>query len=256
MSRSNHSLKFRDRRTNTTHTIALYTTKEECNSGNRWLPMLIDSHILFMPLTYYLGSTAGGGTPLRTLKNNKTYQILQNGEFYLKIQQTPNQTITLHVGGQSWTDENEHWFPYGTPWTATIVGQDGYNPGALSVSSGTLTNNDVIINASSASLAWISCTLDIISTGGIKTRRYRGQNLTPNPINNILFNSFDASQASGIINVYTQNGGNHLITMIINGNTLNVQLLNNRGTIHGVSSVVNYFKEHVNQTVPIQILVH
>lgn len=153
MSRSNHSLKFLDRRTNTTHTIALYTTKEECNSGNRWLPMLIDNHILFMPLTYYLGSTAGGSTPLRILKNNKTYQIVQNGEFYLKIQQSPNQTITLHAGGQSWTDENEHWFPYGTPWTATIVGHDGYNTGALNVSSGTLTNNDTTITATAATLA-------------------------------------------------------------------------------------------------------
>ena len=115
--------------------------------------MLIDNHILFMSLTYYLGSSAGGGTPLRTLKNNKTYQIVQNGEFYLKIQQTPNQTITLHVGGQSWTDENEHWFPYGTPWAATIVGHDGYNTGALNVSSGTLTNNDVTLTATAATLA-------------------------------------------------------------------------------------------------------
>lgn len=153
MSRSNHSLKFFDRRTNATHTIALYTTKEECNSSNMGLPTLIDNHILFMPLTYSLGNAAGGSTALRILKNNKTYQILQNGEFYLKIHQSPNQTITLHVGGQSWTDENEHWFPYGTQWTATIVGHDGYNPGALNVSSGTLTDNKVTITATAATLA-------------------------------------------------------------------------------------------------------
>lgn len=153
MSRSNHSLKFLDRRTNTTHTIALYTTKEECNSGNRWLPMLIDNHILFMPLTYYLGSTAGGSTPLRILKNNKTYQIIQNGEFYLKIQQSPNQTITLHAGGQSWTDENEHWFPYGTPWHATVSGHSGWDVGALNAADGTLINSDIVITASPATLA-------------------------------------------------------------------------------------------------------
>lgn len=153
MSRSNHSLKFLDRRTNTTHTIALYTTKEECNSGNRWLPMLIDNHILFMPLTYYLGSTAGGSTPLRILKNNKTYQIVQNGEFYLKIQQSPNQTITLHAGGQSWTDENEHWFPYGTPWHATVSGHSGWDVGALNAADGTLINSDIVITASPATLA-------------------------------------------------------------------------------------------------------
>lgn len=153
MSRSNHSLKFLDRRTNTTHTIALYTTKEECNSGNRWLPMLIDNHILFMPLTYYLGSAAGGSTPLRILKNNKTYQIIQNGEFYLKIQQSPNQTITLHAGGQSWTDENEHWFPYGTPWHATVSGHSGWDVGALNAADGTLINSDIVITASPATLA-------------------------------------------------------------------------------------------------------
>lgn len=166
MSRSNHSLKFLDRRTNTTHTIALYTTKEECNSGNRWLPMLIDNHILFMPLTYYLGSTAGGSTPLRTLKNNKVYQILQNGEFYLKIQQPPNQTITVHVGGQSWTDENEHWFPYGTQWHATVSGHSGWNAGVLNATEGTLINSDVILLASPATLAIPSGSL-VVSASGV-----------------------------------------------------------------------------------------
>lgn len=165
MSRSNHSLKFLDRRTNTTHTIALYTTKEECNSGNRWLPMLIDNHIFFMPLTYYLGSTAGGSTPLRTLKNNKVYQILQNGEFYLKIQQSPNQTITVHVGGQSWTDENEHWFPYGTQWHATVSGHSGWNAGTLNVIDGTLINSDIVITASPATLAIPSGSLLIPASG-------------------------------------------------------------------------------------------
>lgn len=115
--------------------------------------MLIDNHILFMPLTYYLGSTAGGSTPLRILKNNKTYQIIQNGEFYLKIQQSPNQTITLHAGGQSWTDENEHWFPYGTPWHATVSGHSGWDVGALNAADGTLINSDIVITASPATLA-------------------------------------------------------------------------------------------------------
>lgn len=153
MSRSNHSLKIFDRRTNATHTIALYTTKEECNSSNMGLPTLIDNHILFMPLTYSLGNAAGGSTALRILKNNKTYQILQNGEFYLKIQQSPNQTITLHVGGQSWTDENEHWFPYGTQWHATVSGHSGWSAGALNATDGTLINSDIVITASPATLA-------------------------------------------------------------------------------------------------------
>lgn len=128
--------------------------------------MLIDSHILFMPLTYYLGSTAGGNTPLRTLKNNKTYQILQNGEFYLKIQQNPNQTITLHVGGQSWTDENEHWFPYGTSWHASVSGHSGWDAGVLNATEGTLINSDVILLASPATLAIPSGSL-VVSASGV-----------------------------------------------------------------------------------------
>lgn len=154
MSRSHHSLKIYNNKTHKTYTIAAYTQKEECNTDNNWLPLLIANQSLFMPITPYLGdAAAGGSTGVYTIKNNKTYQIVQNGEFYLKIQQTSNQTITLHVGGQSWTDENEHWFPYGTPWHATIVGHDGYNTGALNVSSGTLTNNDVTITATAATLA-------------------------------------------------------------------------------------------------------
>lgn len=154
MSRSPRSLKIYDSKANKTYSISLYTRKEECNTDNNWLPILIDNQILFMPITPYLGNeAAGGSTDVRTLKNNKTYQIVQNGAFYLKIQQSPNQTITLHAGGQSWTDENEHWFPYGTQWIATIVGHDGYNPGALNVSSGALTNKDVTITATAATLA-------------------------------------------------------------------------------------------------------
>ena len=152
MSKSTHVLNIK--KENTVYKVDMYTQKEECNIGNRWITANVENQTVFMPLTFYLGEGAtGGSTPVRILKNNTVYQLVQHGEFYLKIQQSPNQTITLHVGGQSWTDENEHWFPYGTPWTATIVGHDGYNTGALNVSSGTLTNNDTTITATAATLA-------------------------------------------------------------------------------------------------------
>nr|DAQ16457.1 MAG TPA: hypothetical protein [Caudoviricetes sp.] len=152
MGKSKHVLNVR--KENIIYTVDLYTKKEECNTGNRCISAFVDKQEVFMPITPYLGNLAAGtSTPVRILKNNTVYQLVQHGEFYLKIQQTPNQTITLHVGGQSWTDENEHWFPYGTQWTATIVGHDGYNPGALNVSSGTLTDNDVTITATAATLA-------------------------------------------------------------------------------------------------------
>lgn len=152
MSKSTHVLNIK--KENTVYKVDMYTQKEECNTGNRWITANVEKQTVFMPLTFYLGEGAtGGSTPVRILKNNTVYQLVQHGEFYLKIQQSPNQTITLHVGGQSWTDENEHWFPYGTSWTATIVGHDGYNTGALNVSSGTLTNNDTTITATAATLA-------------------------------------------------------------------------------------------------------
>lgn len=166
MSRSPRSLKIYDSKANKTYSISLYTRKEECNTDNNWLPLLIDNQILFMPITSYLGNeAAGGSTAVRTLKNNKTYQIVQNGEFYLKIQQTPNQTITLHVDGQSWTDENEHWFPYGTQWHATVSGHSGWNAGTLNVTDGTLINSDIVITASPATLAIPSGSLLISASG-------------------------------------------------------------------------------------------
>lgn len=166
MSRSPHSLKIYNNKTHKTYTIAAYTQKEECNADNNWLPLLIANQSLFMPITPYLGdAAAGGSTGVYTIKNNKTYQIVEKGEFYLKIQQSPNQTITLHVGGQSWTDENEHWFPYGTQWHATVSGHSGWNAGTLNVTDGTLINSDIVITASPATLAIPSGSL-LISTSG------------------------------------------------------------------------------------------
>lgn len=166
MSRSPHSLKIYNNKTHKTYTIAAYTQKEECNADNNWLPLLIANQSLFMSITPYLGDTAAGGsTGVYTIKNNKTYQIVENGEFYLKIQQSPNQTITLHVGGQSWTDENEHWFPYGTQWHATVSGHSGWNAGTLNVTDDTLINSDIVITASPATLAIPSGSLLISASG-------------------------------------------------------------------------------------------
>lgn len=253
MSRSNHSLKFLDRRTNTTHTIALYTTKEECNSGNRWLPMLIDNHIFFIPLTYYLGSAAGGSTPLRTLKNNKVYQILQNGEFYLKIQQSPNQTITVHVGGQSWTDENEHWFPYGTQWTATIVGHDGYNPGALNVSSGTLTNNNVTVTAAGATFAYVSCTLFIT----IKSATLVGTDFNPKNINGVSFDRITTARHANSLDFLVTNGAGRHAKVLIGGTSLDMIFPDDgHWRTRFNNDVYNYLRAYNNQRVPLQIIVY
>lgn len=253
MSRSNHSLKFLDRRTNTTHTIALYTTKEECNSGNRWLPMLIDNHILFMSLTYYLGSSAGGSTPLRTLKNNKTYQIVQNGEFYLKIQQTPNQTITLHVGGQSWTDENEHWFPYGTPWAATIVGHAGYNTGALNMSSGTLTDNNVTITAAGATFAYVSCTLFIT----IKNGTLSGTDFNPKNINGVSFDHITMARHTNSLDFLVTNGAGRHAKVLIGDTSLDMIFPDDgHWRTRFNSDVYNYLRAYSNQRAPVQIIVY
>lgn len=215
--------------------------------------MLIDNHILFMSLTYYLGSAAGGSTPLRTLKSNKTYQILQSGEFYLKIQQTPNQTITLHAGGQSWTDENEHWFPYGTQWTATIVGHDGYNPGTLNVSSGTLTDNDVTITATAATVAYVSCTMKVSKH---KTT-YICTGFTPSTIKGVQFNSLTTAKNVHSLDVLVTNGAGRHAIMLVGGISLDMTFPNDG---HWIASyrqdLVDYLNSHIGQTVPIQILVY
>jgi hypothetical protein len=152
MSKSTHVLNIK--KENTVYKVDMYTQKKECNTGNRWITANVENQTVFMPLTSYLGERAtGGSTPVRILKNNTVYQLVQHGEFYLKIQQSPNQTITLHAGGQSWTDENEHWFPYGTQWHATVSGHSGWNAGTLNVTDGTLINSDIVITASPATLA-------------------------------------------------------------------------------------------------------
>lgn len=215
--------------------------------------MLIDNHIFFIPLTYYLGSPAGGSTPLRTLKNNKVYQILQNGEFYLKIQQTPNQTITLHVGGQSWTDENEHWFPYGTQWTATIVGHDGYNPGALNVSSGTLTNNDVTITATAATFAYVSCTMKVSKH---KTT-YICTEFTPSTIKGVQFKCLTNAKCVYSLDVLVTNGAGRHAIMLVGGISLDMTFpTDGHWKALYRQDLADYLNSHIEQTVPIQILVY
>lgn len=254
MSHSNHSLKIYDSKVNKTYPISLYTRKEECNTDNNWLPLLIDNQILFMTITPYLGNeAAGGSTAVRTLKNNKTYQILQNGEFYLKIQQSPNQTITLHVGGQSWTDENEHWFPYGTQWIATIVGHDGYNPGALNVSSGTLTDNNVTVTAAGATFAYVSCTLFIT----IKYGTLVGTDFNPKNINGVSFDHITTARRTNDLDFLVTNGGGRHAKVLIGDTSLDM-IFSDDGhwRTHFNNDVYNYLRAYNNQRAPLQIIVY
>lgn len=254
MSRSNHSLKIYDSKANKTYPISLYTRKEECNTDNNWLPLLIDNQILFMPITPYLGNEAtGGSTAVRTLKNNKTYQILQNGEFYLKIQQSPNQTITLHVGGQSWTDENEHWFPYGTQWIATIVGHDGYNPGALNVSSGTLTDNNVTVTAAGATFAYVSCTLFIT----IKSGTLVGTDFNPKNINGVSFDRITTARHANSLDFLVTNGARRHAQVLIGDTALDMIFPDDgHWRTRFNNDIYSYLKAYNNQRAPIQIIVY
>lgn len=252
MSKSTHVLNIK--KENTVYKVDMYTQKEECNTGNRWITANVENQTVFMPLTFYLGEGAtGGSTPVRILKNNTVYQLVQHGEFYLKIQQTPNQTITLHVGGQSWTDENEHWFPYGTQWTATIVGHDGYNPGALNVSSGTLTDNDVTITATAATVAYVSCTMEVSKH---KTT-YMCTEFTPSTIKGVQFNSLTTAQHVNSLDVLVTNGAGRHVIMIIGGISLDMTFPDDgywRAPYR--QDLVDYLYSHIGQTVPIQILVY
>lgn len=254
MSRSPHSLKIYNNKTHKTYTIAAYTQKEECNADNNWLPLLIANQSLFMPITLYLGdAAAGGSTGVYTIKNNKTYQIVQNGEFYLKIQQTPNQTITVHVGGQSWTDENEHWFPYGTPWTATIVGHDGYNAGALNVSFGTLTNNNVTVTAAGATFAYVSCTLFIT----IKSGTIVGTDFNPKNINGVSFERITTARHENSLDFFVTNGGGRHAKVLIGDTSLDMIFPDyGRWRTRFNDDVYSYLREYNNQRAPLQIIVY
>lgn len=252
MGKAKHVLNVR--KENIIYTVDLYTKKEECNTGNRCISAFVDKQEVFMPITPYLGNLAAGtSTPVRILKNNTVYQLVQHGEFYLKIQQTPNQTITLHVGGQNWTDENEHWFPYGTQWTATIVGHDGYNPGALNVSSGTLTDNDVTITATAATVAYVSCTMEVSK----HRTTYMCTGFTPSTIKGVQFNSLTTTKSEYSLNVLVTNGAGRRAIMLVGGISLDMTFPSDghwRAPYR--QDLVDYLYSHIGQTVPIQILVY
>lgn len=166
MSRSPHSLKIYSLRTGTTYTVSLYTTKEEANNHNTYLPIHIDNQTLYAAYDSYLGEyPAGGYTPLRSQQNGGVFQVVQNGYHYVQIQQSANQTITCTANGQTWSDEGVHFFPYGTQWHATVSGHPGWNAGALNATNGTLINSGVILSASPATLAIPSGSLVIQSSG-------------------------------------------------------------------------------------------
>ena len=252
MSKSTHVLNIK--KENTVYKVDMYTQKEECNTGNRWIAAKVANQTVFMPITLNLGeAAAGGSTPVRILKNNTVYQLVQHGEFYLKIQQSPNQTITLHVGGQSWTDENEHWFPYGTPWTATIVGHDGYNPGVLNVSSGTLTDNNVTVTATAATVAYVSCTMNVSKH---KTT-YICTEFTPSTIKGVQFNSLTTTKSEYSLDVLVTNGAGRRAIMLVGGISLDMTFPSDgHWKAPYRQDLVDYLYSHIGQTVPIQILVY
>lgn len=73
----------------------------------------------------------------------------------LHIEQSDHQTITVTANGKSYTSDIE--LPYGTLWTAAITADEGYAPGKLSKTSGTLVVDDTV-SATAASRTQVQVT--------------------------------------------------------------------------------------------------
>ena len=92
----------------------------------------------------------------------------------ITINQSQNQTIKVTANGVEHT--STFTVDYGTPWTATVVGDTGYNPGTLSNSTGTATSNTTI-SATAATVKTYTVTINQTPNQTI-TVTANGQNYT------------------------------------------------------------------------------
>lgn len=152
--------------------------------------------------TYYCGTCgdsssdlAREGSPIAVFYDStipRMYHIAQKAFFSIGITASANQTITVTASdkplGESGTGSfpftsGTKYFPYGTTWSASISGDTGWNAGTLKngstdITAGTtytLTNANVTVNATAASLKTYTLTLAATSNETIKIR-YKARN--------------------------------------------------------------------------------
>ena len=128
------------------------------------------------------------------LKGNDTLEIVftssNTSQFYnLTLAGTTNQTITLTytelgttaITKTSTASDQVFTVQYGTTWTATVTGAEGYNPGTLSASSGTIIDNTTI-NISEATVAILILTDSNYKMSNIYPSTYKAMATIPNEL--------------------------------------------------------------------------
>lgn len=247
-------LKMYCKKGNTTYPVDLYTSSQETGTQtNLCKKIVIGTQSKFFRLSSYLqNGAAGGDTPIRVKLNDTVYKVTQHGEFKITITPAENQTITCTANGITWTSGTK-WFPYGTQWTATIKGHAGYNPGTLNVSSGILTNKDVTVTATAATVAYASCTMKV----SVYKKGYICTGFTPSTIKDIQFNRLTTEKGADSLDVLVTNGAGRHAIMLVGGISLDMTFPSD-GCWKAPyrQDLVDYLGSHIGQTAPIQILVY
>jgi hypothetical protein len=129
-------------------------------SPDTFFPVKVGGTTYYLPATAYLsGDAAGGSTPLRIKKSGTTYQIIKKAECNINIPTYDKQQIVVDVTnsitGNKATYTNNVIVPFGSYFSAKVQSTNSqYNAGSMtSVSSGTITEKNINLTASPATIA-------------------------------------------------------------------------------------------------------
>lgn len=140
-----------------------------------FFPVKVGGTTYYLPATAYLnGDAAGGSTPLRIKKSGTTYQIIKKAECNINIPTYDNQQIVVEVTnsitGNKVTCTNNAVVPFGSSFVATVQSTNSsYNAGSMtSVSSGTITEKNINLMASPATIAIPTGSMNVRESGTYK----------------------------------------------------------------------------------------
>lgn len=175
MSKSAHVLKIK--KGNNTYTCDLYTTKAEAR--NNYFTVNKGNENLYAALSTVLNDLVNETTPAMVKKSgeNTQYCIAQKSFFTITITPVAHETITVLPNDENYASATTGVLrlPYNSSFTVDLVGDEGYSPGTLSVTQGTLTNQDVTVTATAPSLKTYTLKLKATSHQTI-TLKYKNRN--------------------------------------------------------------------------------
>lgn len=183
----------------TQYDVNLYDNKFP--SPDTFFPVKVGGNTYYIPATSYSGYAAGGSTPLRIKKNGTTYQIIKKAECNINIPTYDNQKIVVEVTnsitGNKATYEKTVVVPFGSSFTAKVQSTNSqYNAGSMtSVSSGTLTEKNINLTASPATIIITSGKIHITGEGtyNVPTRINRIKVIGTNSEGTLITNYFNVS---------------------------------------------------------------